>query len=152
MGEHNLVSGQVAKIVSDTDILINRGTEDGIENGAYFVVLDKDELEIEDPENAVIAGSVRNVKLAFQVVQVSEHLSLARTFRTYTVNVGGQGPDMSSLMGFGKAPKYIQEIERFTADPEDKIDRSTVRKNIAIGDEVREMANREDASQPIVLL
>ncbi|WP_426734384.1 hypothetical protein [Glutamicibacter sp. 2E12] len=150
MENNSPITGSVAQIASSTELIINRGSDHGVEEGMYFRVLDDQVKAITDPESKEESGAVRHVKVAVQVVEVAPKMSLARTFKTVSVNVGGTGPDVSSLMGFAKAPKYVQELERIVPEYDENLLDSPKASKIAIGDEVQEAANREDALRTLV--
>src|SRR5690606_21223482 len=76
------IEGQVARILSDRRVVINRGSADGVHEGMRFAVLSSAGLNIEDPETGRPIGSVEVAKTVVKVVSVNEHLAIARTFRT----------------------------------------------------------------------
>ena len=114
------VTGKVAQIVSDQEVILNRGSDQGITEGDYFAILDPKTLEVEDPETSESLGGIRKVKIVVRVTSVAPKLSLARTFRTRRVNVGGNGyGGISSIVAaMGEAPRWVDEVETF-ASPED---------------------------------
>ncbi len=76
--------GQVAAIVSNRAIAINRGRADGVKVGTRFAVLysESSGLQITDPETGKSLGQVDMPKVVVKVFRVvGEHLSVARTYR-----------------------------------------------------------------------
>jgi hypothetical protein len=141
MPERAPIQGRVAKILSSRELVINRGTADGVRIGMVFDVLDPEAENIRDPETDEILGSVYRPKLPLKVSATEEHLAVARTFRSTRVNVGGIG-------GFGASgavsklfqpPEFVEHHETFKADDAawEHIDES--QSFVKIGDPVVEL-------------
>lgn len=79
------VTGKVAAIVDERELVINRGEEHGVTVGMRFAVLAGQGTEVKDPDTGEALGSVPIEKATVKVVRVQPKLSVARTFRT----VGG---------------------------------------------------------------
>jgi hypothetical protein len=104
-----IVKGRVAQIVSDREVVLNRGSADGVTPGMYFKVLDPSTFNIKDPETGEVLGSLSRVTIVLEAVEVTERLTVARTFRSQEVNVGGTGGNLlGSLMS---PPKYVRRFE-----------------------------------------
>ena len=80
------VEGKVAKIINRRQLVINRGTDHGVEPGMKFVVVDDFE-EILDPDTQESLGTIRREKIRVRVVEVQKSLAIASTYETY-VNPG----------------------------------------------------------------
>lgn len=77
------IQGKVAAILSSRELILNIGTEDGVEVGDRFVILNDKALEVADPDTLEILGAVEVPKTVVKVVRVGgPHLATARTFRT----------------------------------------------------------------------
>lgn len=115
-----VVRGFVAEVVSDREVILNRGTMHGVQEGEYFAILDPDTIEVTDPETGEDLGGIKVVKIVVRAVEVASKLTLARTFRTKTVNIGGTG--IGAIAGFRsafanmEAPEMIEQVERLTID------------------------------------
>ncbi|WP_285775681.1 hypothetical protein [Microtetraspora sp. NBRC 13810] len=72
----------MAKILADRELVLNKGSADGVEVGMRFVILNRNGADIRDPETGEILGSVDLEKTMVKVVRVHERLAIARTFRT----------------------------------------------------------------------
>jgi len=70
--------GRVVRLVTDDELLFNLGSEDGVEAGMLFSVLDPLTEKIMDPKTGEDLGSIKRVKAQIRVVNVSERVSLAR--------------------------------------------------------------------------
>lgn len=78
------IHAKVAQLLTSTDLVINRGSEDGVEVGMKFAVMDRLGRDIKDPENGNVIGSVAIAKTVLKVVRVEPHLAVLRTFRRKT--------------------------------------------------------------------
>lgn len=112
------IEGQVARILSDRRVVINRGSVDGVQEGMRFALLSSAGLDIRDPETGLPIGSVEVAKTVVKVVSVSEHLAIARTFRTikssgiFSSLYAGQGERVETLRtDEDTAEREIEESE-----------------------------------------
>lgn len=105
------VSGKVARIVSNKSVVLNKGSDDGIRIGNYIGVLDSLLQDIVDPDTNDNLGGIRAFKIALRVEQVSQHLAVASTYKTYRKNVGGQGFSIGDIARASIPPKWV-EIEQ----------------------------------------
>lgn len=114
-----VIRGFVAEVVSDREVILNRGALQGVREGEYFAILDPDTIEVTDPESGEDLGGIKIVKIVVRAVEVAPKLTLARTFRTKTVNVGGTGGALQgfrSVLASMEAPDYVEQVERLTID------------------------------------
>lgn len=72
------IEGLVAKIVTDDELLINKGNPDGVEVDMIFEVLDPRTQNVTDPQTGENLGSLERVKARVRVVEVGDRISLAR--------------------------------------------------------------------------
>jgi hypothetical protein len=72
------LEGIVARLITDDELLINLGSEEGVEVGYIFKVLDPRTQNVNEPVSGRDLGSIERVKAMVAVVSVSEHLALAR--------------------------------------------------------------------------
>lgn len=97
------IEGQIARILSDRRVIINRGSVDGVLEGMRFAILSRAGLNIEDPETGHPIGSVEVAKTVVKVVSIDAHLAIARTFRTtkasgiFSALYSGQGERVETL-------------------------------------------------------
>jgi len=91
-----MIEGQVAAIINERELAINRGSDHGVERGMKFEVLQKNRVPITDPESQKELGSVTVVKIRVRVSDVSPEWSIAET---YEVVGGGGGLTVGALMG-----------------------------------------------------
>lgn len=107
------IRGKVARVINTRELAINRGTAHGVTVGMYFNVIDVNGEDVTDPDTGEMLGSIEREKVSVEIVHAQEKFSLARTYRSKEVNVGGSGglfdfgPYARSLM----PPKWITEYE-----------------------------------------
>lgn len=97
------IEGKVAELLSERDLVINRGAAEGVEIGMRFKILHPRGNEVRDPDTNEVIGNVEWPKVEVKVVSVQEHLSVARTFRTIEIPASGQRSiiDYIGRDGFG---------------------------------------------------
>ncbi len=111
------IFGKVAEVVSDREVILNRGAKHGVRAGMYFAILDPSAVGITDPDTGEPLGDIKMVKIVVRAIEVGPKLTLARTFRTRRVNVGGTG-----ALGFGaiargmQEPEWVEKVEKLTLD------------------------------------
>lgn len=108
------IRGKVAQIVSDQEVIINRGARDGVVPGMIFQIIDPDTVEIRDPDTGEVLGDVKKTLAFVRADEVSERLTLAVTFIQKQVNIGGTG--ISPLSSMFSAPEWVSRTERFRID------------------------------------
>src|ERR1700729_3501918 len=95
------IRGKVAAILSKREVVLNVGSEDGIEIGTKFVILNSKGVDVTDPDTGEVLGTVEVPKTVVKVVRVDNpHLCVARTFRT----VRGAPGLFSSIPSFAGTP------------------------------------------------
>lgn len=114
------ITGTVIRILNDREVVLNRGSRDGLEIDMYVGIIDPDTEDLEDPETGEQLGGIRRYKVALKVIQISERLAIAATYKTKQVNVGGLGSPNSGLGAFALAmtPRKIEtQVETLRLDP-----------------------------------
>jgi hypothetical protein len=126
------ITGSVAQIVSDREVVLNRGSNDGVALGMFFKVLDPKTIDIKDPLTDEVLGSISRIKIVLKAVEVAERLTIARTFRTKEVNVGGTGVNiLGTLMS---PPKVVDKVETLRRGAGQPAPIGTEESIVAIGD------------------
>jgi hypothetical protein len=134
------IEGRVAQILTARELVINRGTTEGVEVGMRFAVLNRRGTDIKDPDTGDILGSIELEKVLVKVVRVDEHLAVARTFRTFRVPGTGvlgwasfqQGTPMQTV------PETLKTDERRLKDELDEKE-----SYVKIGDPVVQIIGEE---------
>ncbi len=92
------IRGTVARVLNTREIAINLGTEHGITIGMYFDVMDAEESDIIDPNTKEMLGSIERPKIRMKITHIEEKLSVASTYKSECVNVGGTGTKYSAVL------------------------------------------------------
>lgn len=79
------IEGKVAQVVSERELVINRGSEHGVIVGMRFEILEPDPAEIVDPDTGETLGVVQRTKVEVEAVEVQPKMTVCRTFRKVTV-------------------------------------------------------------------
>ena len=111
---NNLIKGKVAKILNSRELVINKGSEDGVMMGMKFDIMDPTGVDIIDPDTKINLGSVLRPKVRVEIINLQDRLSVARTYKKTQYNVGGTArefPSLSSLTSFLLPPKWVTEYE-----------------------------------------
>lgn len=132
------IVGAVARILNTRELVINRGLEHGVRRGMYFQVLAPEGENIRDPETGENLGSVERPKVSVQVIEAKDRLSVARTHRRFTRNLGGVG--MGSFGRIFDAPNYVEEYETLKTTSDTWENLSPRESYVSVGDPVREVA------------
>ena len=72
------VEGKVAKVLGNSEIVLNRGSADGVRAGMVFEVFAPDGEEVWDPDTGETLGTVEDIKAQAEVTEVKERLAVAR--------------------------------------------------------------------------
>jgi hypothetical protein len=105
------IEGVVAAILTPRELAINIGSDAGVTKGMRFAVLNRNSLDIKDPISGEALGSVPVPKVVVEVFRVETKLSIARTFKKRTVNVGGS-PIFGGVGGnLFAPPRFVDEHE-----------------------------------------
>ena len=86
--------GRVVRLVTDEELLINLGSEQGVTEGDTFQILDARTRNVKEPGTNRDLGSLDRVKTQVVVIQVSELMSLAKV-RRRTMGLSGAAQVLS---------------------------------------------------------
>lgn len=107
----DLIHGKVARILNSRELAINVGSREGVRIGMEFDVLDPKSQKIADPDSGEEIGSINRPKVRVRVGIVDDRVSIARTFRTTRVNLGGQGFDLNFIRRATQPPDWVTQEE-----------------------------------------
>ncbi len=141
------IEGKVARILNSRELAINIGQEQGVAVGMKFDVMDPKGEDILDPETGEILGSLRRAKVRVKVTRADERLSVARTFRSTRVNVGGAGFDARTLGAFQdlfKPAKWITKHETLATREKTWDDLGAEESYVSVGDPVEQVIENEE--------
>ena len=83
------IRGKVAKILNSREVALNIGKDDGVNLGMVFEILAPDGDVIKDPDSGETLGEVNLAKTRVQIKDVTNRFSVATTYRSKRVDVGG---------------------------------------------------------------
>jgi hypothetical protein len=89
----------VARIVSESELIVNRGSQDGVALDMIFEVVDNRVRDVKDPRSGENLGSIDRAKAKVVVTEVGDRIALARPFgraRSW-VSLGGSSRSKSLL-------------------------------------------------------
>ena len=109
------IRGKIAAVLNEREIALNLGSAKGVSVGMYFDVMSLESGDIIDPDTKDVLGSIERPKVRVRVTEVQEKFSVASTYRSERVNVGGTFENKIFDMGpFARAlmpPKWITKPE-----------------------------------------
>ena len=76
------IKGKVATIINERDLVINIGSDAGVQDGMKFKVIES-QLDIKDPDTGESLGSVSREKIRVKIVEVHSKFSIGKTYETY---------------------------------------------------------------------
>ena len=137
-----LIRGKVARILNSREMALNVGLERGVKLDMLFDVLDAAGENINDPDTGQVIGSIYRPKVRVKIVDLHEKISVARTYRSKRVNIGG-----SSLFGWSSAfdpPKWVREYETLRTDEDTWEELDEKDSYVATGDPVVQVLSNEE--------
>ena len=135
------IHGKVARVLTTREVALNRGSTDGVRSGMVFKILTPKGAEIEDPDTGEVIGSVELEKARVRVTSVQDRVSVASTFRTHRVNVGGSGIAINRMF---TPPKWETRIETLIADENATEDLPEEESFVRTGDPVVQVLDDND--------
>lgn len=139
---HEPIQGAVAKILTARELVINRGSAEGVRRGMRFEVLDTKAENIKDPDTGELLGSIDRPKVQVEVTKVAEHLAIAATFRKKELNVGGGMMALTALARQFEPPKYEAKYETLKTNEATWEDLDESKSFVKTGDPVREIVGK----------
>ncbi len=130
------IRGKVARVLNSREVALSIGTDSGIEVGMFFDILDSKGEEIRDPDSGESLGSIARSKTRVRITKVQEKLSVASTFKTRRVNVGGVGPDVSGFSRVLMPPEWVTEYETLKTEEKTWEDLDEEESYVKVGDPV----------------
>ena len=81
-GKDEVLRGKVAALLTSRELVLNLGSDDGVEVGMRFAILNSKGVDITDPDTGKVIGDVKVPKTVVKIVRVDgPKVSVARTFR-----------------------------------------------------------------------
>ena len=108
------IRGKIAQIINSREVALNIGSDHGVQLNMLFDILTPRGFDIMDPDTGEVLGSVDRPKARVKVIMVRPKLSIASTYKTRRVNVGGTG--LLGRSGLFEPPKWETRIETLKTD------------------------------------
>lgn len=109
------IRGKVARVLNSREVALNKGSNDGVTIGMIFKILSPAGSAIRDPDTGDMLGSVELTKTRVKITVVQDRVSVAATYHTYRINVGGSGSALLFDRLF-EPPKWETRIETLKID------------------------------------
>jgi len=104
------IRGKVAQILNSRDLALNIGEENGVTLGMIFDIVDPKGDQVRDPDTGEVLGSLDRPKVRVRISAVHPRLSVASTYKSRKVNVGGVGA-VGGLAGIGDFSRLFRPPE-----------------------------------------
>ncbi len=130
------IRAKVARILNSRELIINRGSQSGVKMGMRFAVLDPAGENVQDPDTGEILGSVQRPKVQVEITQVSDKIAVARTYRSYGVNVGGVGSPIGDVARLFTPPQMVTRYETLKVEGADWEPLTEAQSIVKVGDPV----------------
>ena len=126
----NPIEGKVARILNSRQLILNVGSNKGVQLGMCFAVLDEGGEDVTDPDSNEVLGSISIHKVLVCIVRVEEKMSIASTFRFKKETKRGGGLGLT-----GRELAYLFEPTRTIRNYETLEKKNFGRDKISILDE-----------------
>jgi len=132
-----MIIGKVARILSDEEVVLNVGSEDGVTQDMEFVIFSVSEGDrIVDPETGADLGAIETTKGRVKVHHVQSQISRARAL-TYQVSIRSSYEHVLEYLSTAPfAPRLETRIRKLKVR-EDQVSPFAEDLVVRIGDEVR---------------
>ncbi len=141
----DLIRGRVACVLNSREVALNVGANNGVEVGMYFDILDSKGEDIVDPDTGESLGFIDRPKVSVRVTKVQEKLSVASTYRTKRVNVGGLLPDLSRPFAISLMPaEWVTKYETLKTEEKTWEDLDEEDSYVKVGDPVVQVLQAEE--------
>lgn len=145
-----LIRGKVAQILNTRELVINLGSDNGVTPGMYFDVMDPKVTDIEDPDTGEILGSIERPKVRVKISRVETRLSMASTYRSKRINIGGRDINSGFLSQILGPPKWVTKYENLKTQEKTWEDLDEKESYVKIGDPVVQVIGAVDDDTDVI--
>lgn len=92
-----MIMGKVAGILNERELVMNLGSEHGVQDGMKFKVMES-ERQIIDPDSLEVLGEIDREKIRVKITEVKPKYSIGSTYQTYRVTIGGAFTNLSNAL------------------------------------------------------
>ncbi len=134
------VEGKVAKILNSRELVLNRGSDDGVELDMKFRVMGRE--VVIDPDTKEELGYLERETIKVKAVSVEARFSIAQTYETYQVGGGVLTLFSQAFPGLTRPPTTVVRRIRTSEleNPETSITQDVF---VQIGDRVTQLVEDE---------
>lgn len=116
------VEATVAGVLNRRELVLNKGSSDGLEIGMRFAILNRKGVNVKDPSTGEALGSVDVVKAIVKIVRLEPRLAVGRTFRSIKGTPGAfTSLNMPKLLG---TPTTVETLSTQEATFKEELDES----------------------------
>ena len=101
---------KVVKIISEYDVVINAGSDDGVKVGDIFEIYEPGDV-VNDPDTDEVLGTLDFVKARIQVKTVFQKMSLCTNTETSTSTIAELALSMSSFYASSIKPLNVDALD-----------------------------------------
>ncbi len=145
MTEDDRIRGKVAAILTLSELVINRGSADGVQIGMQFAVLNSQGIDVKDPDTGEVLGSTEIVKTVVKIVRYRRRAPVSRPDVPHDSREAGALDSfaMGALTGMTGTPDRVETLETSQATLKQELSQED--SFVKIGDPVvqaKEMSTR----------
>ena len=109
------IEGKIASILNERDVVINKGSDDGITEGMRFKVNDP-AVKISDPDTGDELGTMRREKIRVKVMELQPRFSIAKTYETYTAPMSSVATQVADAF----RSRMVTRVRKIILEPPDQ--------------------------------
>lgn len=107
--ENEPIEGLVAGILTERELAINIGSDQGVVSGMKFQVMANTPTEIRDPNTDEVLGSITQEKVRVRATRVNPKFSICRTYEVREIEGGPLSAGFALPSGLFDPPRRIPE-------------------------------------------
>lgn len=135
------IGGKVAKILNGRELIINRGSEAGVEPEMKFKVLEE-RVEITDPDTGNNLGTLEREKIRIRITEVQPKFAIGRTYETYQTSAGIFDSSVFSTLTLPRRVTKVRTLKT-QGDPIANSDENVA--TVSTGDPVLQIEGESDS-------
>jgi hypothetical protein len=121
------IEGKVVRILNSRELIINKGSNDGVANRMKFDVLELG-FDVIDPETLEGLGHLRRPKITVEIVHTEPRFAIGKTFDTY------REPIQQTAMSTVLSSTYVTKVKQIREHGGFEFREDSVR--VSVGDTV----------------
>ncbi|WP_125679512.1 hypothetical protein [Amycolatopsis sp. WAC 04182] len=108
------INGLVARVIASDELIINRGSLDGVTVDMIFAVVDERTQSVTDPVTEEDLGSIERMKAKIYITDVAERIALAKSMRRQSFRsiIAASDADASRRTILGSSQVWPEGVRR----------------------------------------